>query len=187
MAVVADTSSVIPHTIDLFLDLDGVLADFDAGLARLGHAAGTGMNRSREEMDADARARKDALYAAIAGTSFFRTLPAMADAHRLWTAVRHLDPVILTAIPRFEAPDHFAEAAAHKYAWVCATFEPIPRERFIATTSRDKPLFMTPDSPRPQVLVDDRVKNVEAWRATGGVGILHATVADSLDQLTRIA
>jgi hypothetical protein len=180
-------ASVIPDRIDLYLDLDGVLADFDAGLRRLGHATDPGMNRSREEMDTDARARKDALYAAIAGTPFFRELPPTPDAHRLWTAVRHLDPVILTAVPRFDDPAHFAEAGDHKHAWVCATFEPIPRTRFVATTSRDKPRFMNPASPRPQVLIDDRSKNVEAWRAAGGIGVLHTTAADSLAQLARAA
>lgn len=187
MVLAAPTRATIPDTIDLFVDLDGVLADFDAGLHRLGHLNEANMNRSREEMDTAARAWKDALYAAIAGTGFFRDLPAIADAHRLWTAIRHLDPVILTAVPRFADPADVTEAAEHKYAWVCATFEPIPRARFIATTSRDKPLYIKQSLPRPQVLIDDRVKNVDAWRAAGGMAVLHTSAADSLAQLARVA
>jgi hypothetical protein len=46
---------------------------------------------------------------------------------------------------------------------------------------------MNPDPARPQVLVDDRIKNVEAWRAAGGIGVLHTSAGDSLLQLSRLA
>lgn len=172
-------------SIDLFLDLDGVLADFDAGLADLGVRPDPAANRSRAEMDAHERARKDAIYRRIAGTDFFRRLPPAPGAHALWAACRRHQPTILTAVPRFADPVHTEEAGAHKYAMVTRTFEALPWHRFITCTSREKPLHMRPGG-RPQVLIDDRAANVRAWRQAGGAAIHHVDAATSIDQLREL-
>src|SRR3569623_817761 len=91
----------------LFLDCDGVLADFDAGARAL---FGEPFDRfqarhgSRETWRRIARA-----------DNFYGTLPEMPDARLLFDAVRHLDPTILTGLPlgSWAAPQKLAWAAEH--------------------------------------------------------------------------
>ena len=39
---------------------------------------------------------------------------------------------------------------------------------------------------KKNVLIDDRPKNIEAWEAAGGIGILHTSAADTIDQLKKL-
>ena len=36
------------------------------------------------------------------------------------------------------------------------------------------------------VLIDDRPKNIEAWEAAGGIGIIHTSAADTISQLKEL-
>ena len=78
----------MPH---LFLDCDGVLADFDAGARKvLGMSVG-----AFEE-----RHGKREFWRRLARTKdFYATLPEMPDAQQLFGAVKHLQPTILTGLP----------------------------------------------------------------------------------------
>ena len=78
-------------TPQLFLDCDGVLADFDAGARDV-----LGMSsRAFEE-----RYGKREFWRRIArARDFYARLPLMPDARRLFDAVAHLDPIILTGLP----------------------------------------------------------------------------------------
>lgn len=60
---------------------------------------------------------------------------------------------------------------------------PIPDERFICTTSARKWEFMHRKHSDHQILIDDRIQNVEAWAAAGGIGILHLDAAGSIAAL----
>ncbi len=62
----------------------------------------------------------------------------------------------------------------------------LPDERFICTTSSRKWQFMHRKKSEHQVLVDDRIDNIEAWRKAGGIGILHVSVEDSIAQLKAL-
>lgn len=137
----------------LYLDMDGVLADFD---------------RAYEERFAVApRSHEDAvLWANIDGCEdFFRTIPPCAGALEFFAEVAHLNPIILTACPKTGYP----KAAQHKREWI--------REHLGADVvvlpvmgGTNKPLFMHAPG---DVLIDDYRRNTEAWSAAGGVAILH--------------
>lgn len=76
----------------LYLDCDGVLADFGRAATQL-----LGMSPRTFEK----RRGIGAFWREIARhPDFYGTLPLMPDAMRLFHAVRHLDPVILTGLPR---------------------------------------------------------------------------------------
>ncbi|MBK1666591.1 hypothetical protein CKO28_00855 [Rhodovibrio sodomensis] len=171
----------------IYLDLDGVMADFDAGLRALGFDPDPALNRSREELDADGQAQKERMYDLIREGDFYARLPLMAGAERLWSAVADLDPVFLTAAPRFggtKSDPAFQNAARHKRAWVDRqAFGPVSDDRFICTTSREKALYVGYKPARRQVLIDDRESNTRAWADAGGLGILHTSVEDTLEAL----
>ncbi len=88
----------------------------------------------------------------------------------LLQAVRHLDPIILTGLPRGNW------AADQKVRWAAQYF---PGTRIITTMARDKR-----DHARDgDVLVDDQTRHRERWEEVGGVFIHHISARDSLAKL----
>ena len=74
----------------LFLDLDGVLADFDAAILRL-------CGRHPDELP------PQVMWGAVkAHPNFFGTLAMMKDAMLLWEHAKPYNPTILTGSPRGE-------------------------------------------------------------------------------------
>ena len=149
----------------LFLDCDGVLADFDRGAEEL-----LGMPPAAFE----GRKGRGAFWKRLANApNFYGSLPEMPDARRLFDAVRHLDPVILTGLPLGNW------AAPQKVKWAAEHFPGVP---IITCMARDKHRHMHPGD----VLVDDRENHRPAYEAAGVVFIHHRSAEDSLKQLAMI-
>lgn len=149
----------------LFLDLDGVLADFDAHYERLFDV------RLHRGMGEDPPGLWDNIR--NAGT-FYRDMPLMPDALELWEGVKHLSPTILTGVPYHQVP----EAEAHKRAWMAERFG--ADVSVVCCKSRDKRLHGRPGD----VLIDDWDKYEWLWKAMGGAFILHRTARESLRRLS---
>ena len=149
----------------LYLDCDGVLADFDAGAAAI-----LGMGpRAFEE-----RFGKKRFWARLAtAPDFYATLPLMPGARDLFAAVRHLDPIILTGLPlgRWAAPQKIRWAADH-----------FPGTRIITCFARDKRNHARDGD----VLVDDTLKYQHLWEEEGGVFVHHRTVDETLAELAGL-
>ena len=149
----------------LFLDADGVLADFDEGARRL-----LGMMPREFE----ARHGRGAFWKRLAtAQNFYGTLPEMPDARLLFDAVRHLQPTILTGLPLG------SWAAPQKVEWAAAHFPGVP---IITCMARDKHKHMHPGD----VLVDDRENHRKAYEAAGVIFVHHKNAADSLRQLAKV-
>ena len=156
----ADVQEVL--TPRVFLDCDGVLADFDeAGRILWGeepraYEARVGSSRFWQELED----RGD----------FYRTLPLMADAMELYDGVKHLDPVILTGCPR----GNWAEA--QKVDWAARHF---PGVQIITCRSAEKRAHAKPGD----VLIDDWNQPRARWIEMGGIWITHTDAATSLAAL----
>jgi hypothetical protein len=148
----------------LYLDCDGVLADFDKGAtAILGlppaafekrHGPGRFWRKLAEAPD------------------FYFGLPLLPDAMDLFEAVKHLDPIILTGLPQGNW------AADQKVRWAAQHF---PGTRIITTLARDKR-----DHCRDgDVLVDDQLRHAQRWRDAGGIFIHHRSAKATLKALAR--
>jgi 5'(3')-deoxyribonucleotidase len=149
----------------LFLDADGVLADFDLSARGL-----LGM-RSKEYIDKHGRGM---FWKRLAqAPSFYGDLPEMPDARVLFDAVKHLKPTILTGLPAGNW------AAPQKVEWAAEHFPGVP---IITCMARDKHLHMHPGD----VLVDDREKHRAEYEAAGVVFVHHKNAEDSLRQLAKI-
>lgn len=149
----------------LFLDCDGVLADFNAGARKL-----LGM-----EVDVfERRHGKGAFWRQLArADGFYASLPKMPDADRLFDAVRHLDPTILTGLPMGNW------AAPQKVAWAAEHFPGVP---IITCMARDKHRHMKGSD----VLVDDSERHMAAWVEAGGIYIHHRDAETSIARLAEI-
>jgi 5'(3')-deoxyribonucleotidase len=149
----------------LFLDADGVLADFDAGAQRL-----LGM---KPKAFIAKHGRGEFWKRLARAKNFYGTLPEMSDARLLFDAVKHLEPTILTGLPlgRWAAPQ--------KVEWAAEHFPGVP---IITCMAADKHKHMKPGD----VLVDDREKHRAAYEAAGVVFVHHKNAEDSLKQLAKI-
>lgn len=151
-----------PSRRPLFLDLDGVLADFDRHVLTL-------FGRAPSEMPlAEMWAR------AARARGFFETMPLMADGLDLWEFARPFEPTILTGLPRGNWAD------AQKRRWVAKHLgSDVP---VITCMSRDKGAYATPGA----VLVDDTPRYADRWEQQGGVFVLHRSAADSIRELEAL-
>lgn len=146
----------------VFLDCDGVLADFDRGAARI-----FGVPPQEYER----RHGMGRFWSALAeAPDFFDTLDLMPDAMELFTAVRHLDPIILTGLPRG------AWAEPQKRRWAARHF---PNVKVITTTAALKREHCRPGD----ALVDDRDRYRDRWEHAEGVFIHHTSAAASIAAL----
>ena len=149
----------------LFLDADGVLADFDEGAKRL-------LGMSARQFEAK-HGRREFWRRIAKARNFYGSLPEMCDARLLFDAVRHLKPTILTGLPlgRWAAPQ--------KIEWAEKHFPGVP---IITCMARDKHKHMKAGD----VLVDDLQNHRAAYEAAGVVFVHHRNAEDSLRQLAQI-
>ncbi|MER8422486.1 hypothetical protein [Mesorhizobium sp. M1403] len=139
----------------LYLDLDGVLADFDTAAYRA-----LGSDHYRYEFIYGPTKLWDRLNSI---PDFFENFPLMRDGAELWNAVSHLQPVILTALPKTGGE----EVDRQKRAWVARELG--SAVQVITCATKDKPDFCE----EGDALVDDRWLNKLRWAKAGGHFVHH--------------
>ncbi|MDQ3143516.1 MAG: hypothetical protein M3Q57_01370 [Pseudomonadota bacterium] len=149
----------------LFLDCDGVLADFDAGARKV-------LGMSPREFE-QRHSRREFWKRIAAAPGFYATLPEMPDARELFDAVAHLRPTILTGLPLGNW------AAPQKVRWAAEHFPGVP---IITCMARDKYRHMS----RGDVLVDDREDHRAKWEEAGGTFVHHKSARGSVEALARL-
>ena len=148
--------------LELFLDLDGVLADFDRGVKAV-----TG--KRPEELPMKIMWRELSRH-----PDFFGTLDFMHDAQDLWRFCEPFEPTILTGLPLGSwAPEQKRRWVAHMLG---------PHVRVITCMARDKFKYGGPG----KVLVDDREKARDPWESAGGHFILHTSAKTSIEALKKL-
>lgn len=166
---VANNARIRIYNMTLFIDLDGVLADFDKSAAG---QMGTD-NISKYEFVWGTKKFWDKINE---DPEFFANLDPMSDYWELWGAVAPLDPTILTALPKTDA----YRVEQQKRQWVADYIgDSVP---VICCLTKDKPNFCLPGD----VLIDDRAINREAWLAAGGTYIIHTSAARSIAALEAL-
>jgi hypothetical protein len=148
----------------LFLDCDGVLADFDLLAEQL---------LGKPSRQAEAEIGSDAFWETLRQHRIYARLPLMADALELFEAVRHLNPIILTGCPAG------GWSEPQKQAWAEQHF---PGTQMICTKSSNKRDHME----YGDVLVDDYLKYRHLWEEAGGIFIHHTSATESIAALRQI-
>ena len=143
----------------LFVDLDGVLADFDSH-----HEVMFGVRSSLTLGNID----WDAVHAC---GDFYQDMPPMVDFSRLWAFIEQFEPVVLTGI---------STPAENKRAWVRRNVGTDVEVRCAQASEKYK-------QARPgDVLIDDWEKYRDLWLATGGRWITHRTAGKTIDELLKL-
>jgi deoxypyrimidine-specific 5' nucleotidase type C protein (NT5C) len=149
----------------LYLDCDGVLADFDRGATEL-----LGMPPRAFEKQRGIGAFWQEL---ARHPDFYGTLPLMPDAMRLFEAVRQLNPVILTGLPRGKW------AAPQKVRWAAEHF---PGTRILTVMAINK----RNHAQQGDILVDDQLKHAHLWAEAGGIFVHHIDAENTVARLAEL-
>jgi hypothetical protein len=149
----------------LFVDLDGVLADFDTGYER---AFGIRPSKAADNVDWSLVRKRD---------GFYTDLPPMPDFDELWGFVDQLvrKPIILTGVPA-----GVPEAPENKHAWVRRHIGAHVEVR--CCRSSEKSLHASPGD----ILVDDWTKYQDLWIEAGGLWITHRSARETIDALLEM-
>lgn len=151
----------------IFLDCDGVLADFDLRAAEI-----FGMPGREFE---DTYGSKIFWSTLKNSGNFFGVLKPMVDAMELFKSVEHLNPIILTGAP------YGNWAAPQKLEWRDKFFP--NTEMIVVNPSRDKFKHMKQPG---DILVDDLTKYRHIWEDNGGTFIHHTSAGESIKILKEL-
>lgn len=171
----------------VFLDMDGVLVDFDKGVLSQFKINTKELNQRSQDLTDTQKKQKSLMWVLIRKSpKFWIDLEKNHGAVELWEKTKKYHPTILTAAPSTfkEGSDLFLAVAEHKSKWIENHFEMTDKNRFICTVSKKKPLFMKENA--INILVDDRIKNIQEWVAAGGIGIHHTDINTTLAKLDEI-
>jgi len=155
----------------IYLDMDGVLADFFYAYAKL---AGIESGKYREIPPAKADPTLDKMV----GTDFFGTLPKFPTADALVKLVlKYVSSYNICSSP---LRGDFNNSAYWKKIWIRRHLNPQPSE--IEITGIKEQHAVNADG-SPNILIDDKGSNIERWRAKGGIGIKYQADEDSLQKV----
>tara|TARA_R110002126_G_scaffold24918_1_gene85836 strand:+ start:198 stop:2312 length:2115 start_codon:yes stop_codon:yes gene_type:complete len=148
----------------IYCDMDGVLVDFESGYEKL-----TGIDLRGEFQ------KGDDFWDPIskAGVGFWAGLKWMPGGQELWDYIKPFDPKLLSA------PSREQSSRIGKAVWVK---HKLPGTKLILRYANQKKELATPDS----ILIDDRQINIDQWEAAGGIGILHTSTANTIQQLQKL-
>jgi hypothetical protein len=170
----------------LYLDMDGVLVDYEGGIAASGFTpyphGKQYIHRPREEWPPEMVATDAAYVNAMARAGFWHSLAPLPDAHLLWNFSRLHDHHVLTALPnRMDA--HLERIAQEKRESIWWHFDPVfPDERMNLCLRHEKASFAKPGC----VLVDDTPANCHEWEAAGGTAIHHTDATTTIKALRKL-
>lgn len=155
----------------LFIDMDGVLADFDRGYEQTFKVKLAPRNMRKDG------APDSIKWELIRNTpGFFRNLPLMVGAKQLWNFANRQRAYILTGCPDRIGSD----VALEKRRWAWANFG--PTTPVITCASSDKCLYAHPGD----VLVDDWEKYQSKWENAGGVWVTYRDMPQAIGALRNL-
>ena len=155
----------------LYLDMDGVVADFNEYAFRV-----HGFDFAVEYPDElwNQIAQNPRLYRDIKKTPYADDL---VNHCREFTNKNKIDLYFLTAVPK---SNRLHWAFYDKVEWARTYFSDIPVH--FGPFSNNKWMHCTPGD----ILIDDRISNITEWTKSGGIAILHETFETTVDNLHKI-
>ena len=152
---------------EIYCDMDQVLCDFMKGADKV---------LGRPFAQADRKTR----WAKIAQIKdFWVNLDWMPGAKRLYSFISKYDPHILSA-----ASQRDDTSRRGKLKWLDKNTK-FKRSNINLVKRADKKNFATMDG-KPNVLIDDYLKNINEWESAGGTGIHHTEVGKTVAKLKSL-
>ena len=158
----------------VYLDMDGVLADFFGGVEFL-----YGVEHWKQLTNDKTKDLKKEVIDRITGTDFFAVLPKFPTADALIDMVKKFTGGKFSINTSPLRGDH-ENSAKYKKVWIANNIE-TPDD--IVVTGRKETYAKNKGTGTPNILIDDRPINIQKWQAAGGYGILYQA---NRDQLTKV-
>ena len=172
-----DLDPSIISKIRVYIDMDGVLADFERGVRELCHMEPQAQNGKRD-VKAD-----DLMWDALRKVDhFYDKLEIMPGAKEMFDLIyrKYGDRCeILTGIPKPERG--IITAGEDKIAWTKRN--PSESVKVNIVLRKEKMLFCKDAN---SVLIDDRAKTIRDWKDAGGTGILHVSPEETIKELRQM-
>jgi len=143
----------------IFLDMDGVLADFVQHTTDLGIPNNHQWFDPRETWTKETWLGEKIKMDAMHSNGFWITMPICPGAKVLWDAVPISQRAILTAKPHAYSPPLIAW---EKFAWINKNLGYLPFDRFVCCTRDEKMQYALGNG-----LVDDDHRTCTSWKANG--------------------
>ncbi len=158
----------------VYLDMDGVLADFFGGVEKM-----YGVDHWKQLTSDKTKDLKKEVIDRITGTDFFATLPKFQSADALIDMVKKFTGGKFSINTSPLRGDH-ENSAKYKKVWISNNIEQ-PDE--IVVTGRKESYAKEKGTGVPNILIDDRPVNIQRWQGAGGYGILYQANRDSLTKV----
>ena len=160
----------------VYLDMDGVLADFFGGVEKM-----YGVEHWKELTSDKTKDLKKEVIDRITGTDFFATLPKFKSADALIDMVKKFTGGKFSINTSPLRGDH-ENSGKYKKVWISNNIEQ-PDE--IVVTGRKETYAKNKANGMPNILIDDRPVNIQRWQAAGGHGILYQANRDPLSKVEK--
>jgi len=160
----------------VYLDMDGVLADFFGGVEFL-----YGVEHWKQLTNDKTKDLKKQVIDRITGTDFFAVLPKFPTADALIDMVKKFTGGNFSINTSPLRGDH-ENSAKYKKVWIQNNIEQ-PDE--IIVTGRKESYAKDKGTGTPNILIDDRPVNIQRWQDAGGYGILYQANRDPLSKVQK--
>ena len=152
---------------DIYCDMDGVLCNF---MKAADYAVGG------DFVTTDSKER----WMKINQTrGFWENLEWMPGAKRLYQKIMKYNPYILSA---FSGRDPTSKNG--KLKWLAKNTD-FKKSNILLVMRSQKQKYATTNG-KPNVLIDDYIKNIKEWESKGGIGVHHTSVGKSIGELNRL-
>jgi 5'(3')-deoxyribonucleotidase len=156
--MLAEAVGEIASATEIYVDMDGVLADFFGEWAKL-------MNVDHFTDIGKQHDINDALQKIRDTDDFWLKLPILPEAKNLLNLIKQVrGEYSICTSPLADDPN----SEKHKRTWVEKNLAFFPPKEVHVT--HDKPQFATAKDGTPNILIDDYGVNINSWEAAGGIG-----------------
>ena len=154
---------------EVFLDMDGVIADFFGEYAKLANQTNYRMIPGK---------LRSPLLDKMQGTDFFYRLPKFPTTDTLVSLLtRVFGHYNICSSP---LRGDFENSEQMKRAWIKENLNPQPKN-IVITPNKPKMAPAVQHDGTPNILIDDRNTNITEWEKAGGIGIKYQADEDSLE------
>ena len=166
----------------IYCDMDGVLTDFSGDFMKLAKHLGEADISERDDVPNNAAARYEKQHGSEAfwsvvesgGLKFWSDMSWNPGGKKLWSYISRYDTEILSA----PSKRVLETCIKGKKMWVSRLGSPKIHFR----SKEKKREFANKNS----ILIDDLKSNISEWKASGGIGILHRNVNNTISQLKEL-
>ena len=152
----------------IYLDMDGVLCDFEGRYIELFREM-PGASRDRKEFSKN--------WTDFVLGENFSTLEHWPGANELLDFVRTIPNVTIKILTSSGGHKYHDQVKEQKIRWLCN--QGIPYEAIVVAGRSKKAAYATPTS----ILIDDTVDVIDRFNEEGGIGILHKNASNTIKLL----